>query len=189
MTIQERVQKVSFKKIHYALMTDEDAETYGPIETMDMPISFGMAPNRSSAHLDAGDRVADTQSKLDSINITGELADLPTKVRADWFGHEISAEGGLIERTTDESPYIAIGLEGEDKLTWVYKIKLEPADDSYDTKKKGEAGYKTSTFTGEAIPLKDGLIRFPIRLSDPDVTETAETFFADVKKPTSTPTP
>lgn len=170
-------------------MTDEQAETYDDVKVLTMPISLNLTPNFSEAHLDAGDRVVEQERQLDSITIAGETADLPTEVQADWFGHKISDEGGIITNTNDEPNTIAVGFESGSKMTWLYKTKFSPGEENNETRKKGETNYKTFRFGGEAIPLKNGDVKYTLDTRDENVTEKPETFFAEVKKPTITPAP
>ncbi|MEG0450122.1 MAG: hypothetical protein RR595_09715 [Lysinibacillus sp.] len=189
-TVNEKPQKISLKKIHYALMTDAQTETFGDVKTLTMPISLTLTPNFSEAHLDAGDRVVDQEAQLDSITIAGETADLPTEVLVDWYGHKLSEEGGIITNSNDTPNPIAIGFESGSKMVWLYKAKLKPGEESNATRKKGETNYKTYPFSGEALPLISGDLKHTVDTRDTGVNETAETFFATVKKPTiATPTP
>lgn len=189
-TVNEKPQKISLKRLHYALMTDDAAETYGEVKTLTMPISLTLTPNFSEAHLDAGDRVVDQEAQLDSITIAGETADLPTEVLVDWYGHKMSAEGGIITNANDTPNAIAIGFESGSKLVWLYKAKLKPGEESNATRKKGETSYKIYPFSGEALPLISGDLKHTVDTRDANVTATPETFFASVGKPTEpTPTP
>lgn len=43
-TVNEKPQKISLKRLHYALMTDEKAETHGDVKTLTMPISLTLTP-------------------------------------------------------------------------------------------------------------------------------------------------
>lgn len=182
--ITEKVQKVSLKRLHYAVMTDVDAETYGEVKTLTMPIELGLTPNFSEAGFDAGDRQVAYENQLDSISVTGQLADLPTEVQADWYGHKKSADGGLIMGTADEAKYLAVGFESGSKLVWLFKAKFKPTEETNATKKKGETAFKQYGFSGEALPLIDGTVKHTVRTDDSGVTATAETFFATVGKPT-----
>ncbi|MFJ7951281.1 major tail protein [Lysinibacillus sp. NPDC096418] len=188
--VNEKPQKISLKRIHYALMTDAQTETWGDVKTLTMPISLTLTPNFSEAHLDAGDRVVDQEAQLDSITIAGETADLPTEVLVDWYGHKKSAEGGVITNANDTPNAIAIGFESGSKLVWLLKAKLKPGEESNATRKKGETSYKVYPFGGEALPLIDGIIKHTVDTRDAGVTATAETFFTTVTKPSETvPTP
>lgn len=187
--IQEKVQKVSLKTLHYAVMTDETAETHGTVKTLTMPIELTLTPNFSEATFDAGDRVVANEVQLDTITIAGQVADLPSEVLADWYGHKLSDDKGIIMNTNDEPNYLAIGFESGTKLVWLYKAKFKPTEESNATKKKGETAFKQSGFSGEAIPLEDGSLKYTVRTDDVGVTETPATFFATVKKPTITPVP
>lgn len=182
--IQEKVQKVSLKKIHYAVMTDEVAETHGTVKTLTMPIELGLTPNYSEAGFDAGDRQVAYENQLDSISIAGQLADLPTEVQEDWYGHKKSADGGLIISVEDQAKYVAIGFESGSKLVWLYKAKFKPTEETNTTKKKGETAFRQHGFAGEALPLATGIVRHTVRTDDTGVTVTADTFFATVKLPT-----
>jgi phi13 family phage major tail protein len=187
--VQEKVQKVSLKKLHYAIMTDETTEEHGEVKTLTMPIELTLTPNFSEATFDAGDRVVANEVQLDTITIAGQVADLPTEVQADWYGHKLSDEKGLIMNANDTPNYLAIGFESGSKLVWLYKAKFKPTEESNATKKKGETAFKQSGFTGEAIPLEDGTLKYTVRTDDTGVTVTPTTFFATVKKPTVTPAP
>ena len=187
--IQEKVQKISLKKIHYAVMTDEITEEHGEVKTLTMSIELTLTPNFSEAGFDAGDRQVAYETQLDSITIAGQLADLPTAVMVDWYGHQMSDEGGVITNVNDEANYVAIGFESGAKIVWIYKSKFTPTEETNSTKVKGETTFKQTGFSGEALPLGDGLIRYTLRTDDENVTVTPETFFADVTKPTVTPVP
>lgn len=185
-TVNEKPQKISLKRIHYALMTNDQTETFGDVKTLTMPISLTLTPNFSEAHLDAGDRVVDQEAQLDSITIAGETADLPTEVLVDWYGHKLSAEGGIITNSNDTPNSIAIGFESGSKLVWFYKAKLKPGEESNATRKKGETNYKTYPFAGEALPLIDGTLKHTVDTRDAGVDATPETFFASVTRPSIT---
>ncbi|MFS0822175.1 major tail protein [Bacillus sp. 1P02SD] len=187
--VQEKVQKMSLKKLHYAVMTDETTETHGEVKTLTMPIELTLTPNFSEGNFDAGDRVVANEVQLDTITIAGQVADLPTEVQADWYGHQVSDEKGLIMNANDTPNYLALGFESGSKMVWLYKAKLKPTEESNTTKRKGETSFKQQGFSGEAIPLEDGTLKYTIRTDDTGVTEKADTFFASVKKPTVTPTP
>ena len=187
--VQEKVQKVSLKKLHYAVMTDEATETHGEVKTLTMPIELTLTPNFSEATFDAGDQVVANEVQLDTITIAGQVADLPTEVQADWYGHTLSDEKGLITNVNDKPNYLAIGFESGSKLVWIYKAKFKESEEANATKKKGEIAYKQSGFSGEAIPLEDGLLKYSVRTDDTGVTVTATEFFTTVKKPTVTPAP
>jgi len=189
MAIQEKVQKVSLKTLHYAVMTDVTTEEHGEVKTLTMPIELTLTPNFSEGTFDAGDRVVANEVQLDTITVSGQVADLPTEVQSDWYGHQLSDDKGLIMSANDEPNYLAVGFESGSKLVWLYKAKFKPSEESNATKKKGETAFKQSGFTGEAIPLEDGTLKYTVRTDDTGVTETATTFFATVKKPTVTPTP
>ena len=183
--VNEKTKKISLRRLYYAIMTDEVAETYSAdVKVLDMPIAFTQTPNFSEASLDAGDRVVDSEAQLDSISISGEVADLPTEVQADWYGHKLSSDGGLIVNSNDSPRFLAVGYESGSKLVWYYKVKFKPGEESANTRKKGETSYKTDTFSGEALPPKTGDIKHVADTRDTGVTVTAETFFASVKKPT-----
>ncbi|WP_428909469.1 major tail protein [Niallia sp. Krafla_26] len=187
--IPEKVQKVSLKKLHYAVMTDEATEAHDTVKTLTMPIELTLTPNYAEGTFDAGDQVVASEVQLDTITIAGQTADLPTEVQADWFGHKLSDDKGLIANVNDTPNYIAVGFESGSKLVWLYKTKMRQTEETNTTKRKGEITYKQSGFSGEAIPLKDGTLKYTVRTDDTGVTETAETFFTTVKKPTITPAP
>ncbi|CEG28079.1 major tail protein [Bacillus sp. B-jedd] len=187
--VKEKVQKVSLKRLHYAVMTDEATETHGEVKTLTMPIELTLTPNFSEASFDAGDQVVANEVQFDTITIAGSVADLPTEVQADWYGHELSAEKGLIVNVNDNPNYLAVGFESGSKLVWLYKAKFKPTEEANATKRKGEITYKQSGFSGEAIPLEDGLLKYSVRTDDEGVTETASSFFASVKKPNTVPAP
>lgn len=189
MAIQEKVQKISLKNLYYAVMDDETAETHGEVKNLTMPIELTLTPNISESPLDAGDRVVANEVQFDTITVAGQVVDLPTEVQADWYGHQLSDDKGLIMNANDAPNYLAVGFESGSKLVWLYKVKFKPTEESNATKKKGETVYKQYGFSGEAIPLKDGTLKYTVRTDDDGVSVTPATFFATVKKPTATPTP
>src|SRR5690554_3271546 len=136
--MNEKVQKMSLKKLYYAVMTDEMEETFDAVKTLTMPIELTLTPNYAEATFDAGDQVVASDVQLDSITIAGQAADLPTQVQADWYGHEVSADGGIVTNVNDDAPYVAIGFESGSKLVWLYKNKLRATEETLNTKRKGE---------------------------------------------------
>ena len=184
--MQEKVQKMSLKKLYYAVMNDEVTETFGEVETLSMPIELTLTPNFAEATFDAGDQVVASDVQLDSITIAGQTADLPTQVQADWYGHEVSPSGGLVTNVNDVAPYVAIGFESGSKLVWLYKTRLRATEETNTTKRKGEIAYKQSGFSGETIPLKDGLLKYTVRTDDESVTTTPDLFFGTVTLPNTT---
>ena len=187
MTIQsvnEKPSKISLKQLFYAPMTDTQTPAWGAVKTLTMPISLQQTPNFSEAHLDAGDRVVDQEAQLDSITLSGETADLPTEVLVDWYGHKMSADGGIIANANDVPNPIALGYQSGSKLVWFFNVKLKPGEESSATRKKGETNYKTYPFSGEVLPLTSGLIKHVVDTRDDGVTATQETFFAAVTIPT-----
>lgn len=181
--IKEVVQKISLKSLHYAVMTDETAETHAEVKTLTMPIELTLTPNISEAPLDAGDRVVANEVQFDTITVAGQVVDLPTEVQADWYGHKLSEDKGLIMNANDTPNYLAVGFESGSKLVWLYKVKFKPSEESNSTKKKGETAYKQYGFSGEAIPLEDGTLKHTVRTDDEGVTTTSATYFATVTKP------
>lgn len=181
--VVEKVQKVSLKKLYYANMTDEETETFDAVKTLTMPIELTITPNYAEGTFDAGDKVVASETQLDTISFSAQMADLPTEVQADWFGHELSTEKGLIANVNDDPNYVAIGFESGSKLVWLYKTKMRPTEETNTTKRKGEIAYKQSGVTGEAIPLDNGILKYTVRTDDEGVTVAPDAFFSTVTMP------
>lgn len=71
------------------------------------------------------------------VDVGIELADLDMDTQADWFGNQLIG-GQLIEKSTDNAPYVAIGFEatksnGNSRFTWLLKGRFSPPDTNSET--------------------------------------------------------
>lgn len=149
------------KKLVYAIMTDEENETYGPVKSAPPLINIKVAPKSDSAKLYADNDVSEIETSLGDIPVDFETKDMPLEVQADFFGHDLDPETGqMIYNTNDYAPYLAIGYmrtkaNKKKRYVWLYKVKFEEISEESKTREDKPA-FQTPKTTGTAIANKNG---------------------------------
>ena len=152
---------INVKKLVYAIMTDEDNETYGAVKSAPELIDINIAPKVDSATLYASGIAVENQSAIGDIAVTVGLHDLPLEIQADWLGHILDPVTGSMQYNTgDSAPYLALGYQRvkankKSRYVWLYKVKFQ--DNSEDGKTKGETlTFQTPSITGVGVANKNG---------------------------------
>lgn len=147
---------VGLDKFHYAVMTDEDLETYDTPVPIAGLIQANVSPIVNSANLSADDAIFDVADSMQGANVTIGLADIPTVDQSALLGSSIDTNGVLIEKNTDHAPYVAIGYRrkmsnGKYRYMWLYKGRFRPYDENADT--QGETPtFQTPSITATFMP-------------------------------------
>lgn len=182
---------IGLNNFHYAVLT-EDGEAGATYETpvkLARAISATITPITGTADLYADDGLAETAESRSGAEIEIGVDQLPTAAQAALLGHEITPQGGIIKRTTDVSPYVAIGFrspnsDGSEKLVWLFKGKFTVPSESYVT--KGESiEFQTPTMTGRFLRRDyDNAYQYSVNTGDEGVDATAvDTWFTGVPDP------
>jgi len=153
--------RIGVDNLVYAIMTtEEDAETepvYGTVKTAPGVMSIGVNPNGSIETLFADDGPMESATTLGKIEVEIKKAALNTSNRADFLGHEVDANGGLIYGDNDTSPFIAIGFrtlrsDGTYRFSWLYKGRFAEPEDTNET--KGDSiSFQADTIKGQFVKL------------------------------------
>lgn len=149
------------KRNVYAIMTDNDLETYGAIKEAPPIMNIKVSPKTNTAKLYANNRVVETATNVSDIAIEAELQALPLEVQADLLGHALDvASGSMVYNTGDKAPYVAFGYQrtkanGKNVYVWLRKVKFEEV--SEETVTQGETiAFQTPKLSGTAIEDKNG---------------------------------
>lgn len=176
--------------VYAKLLTDTvEGATYETPKKIARAISAGLTPITGSADLYADDGLAETAESRNGVEVEIGVDELPTQVQADLLGHGISPSGGLIKKTTDVSPYVAIGFrspnsDGSDKLVWLFKGKFAVPSESFAT--KGEnIEFQTPTISARFLRRDfDNSYQYSINTGDEGVSKTAvDSWFTEVADP------
>lgn len=150
------------KKLVYAIMTDETAETYGTVKSAPPLLNIKVAPKVDIATLYGDDKPVETATVVGDIAVDFETQDMPLEVQADFLGHKLSAETGeLLYNVNDNAPYLAIGYQrtkgnGKSRYVWLYKVKFQEIDEEAKTK-EDKVSFQTPKVSGIAIANKSGV--------------------------------
>lgn len=187
---------LGLKDLHYAIITKEDKTetTYSEVKPLGPAMALNLQPSVNRGNLRADDGVLFSDSAKGPIAVTLNTAYLEKKVEADILGKTIDSNGGIMDRGTDEAPYIAIGgkalnAQGGYDYFWVYRVKLAPAEENRETKQETPT-YQTPNLSGEAIPrLHDQAEKYKIWDEDPEIENKTifDNWFKEVIDDTWTP--
>ncbi len=167
-----------FKNLVYAIMDDNEAETYeASVKKLGGAISMKLTPSTSEEEIYCDNVLDEVLSAMNKYKIELEIKDLEDSVEADIYGHEVDAStGGIIKKSTDVAPNVAVGgiityANGDEKFFWLTKVKFSEADEEAKTEgEKKEAQTKKITGTG-AARAKDKIWKHSVKTSDPTFTE------------------
>ncbi|MEL7661533.1 major tail protein [Acetobacterium wieringae] len=177
------------KKLVYAIMTDEENETYGPVKSAPPLMNIKVAPKSDSAKLYADNDVSEIETSLGDIAVDFETKDMPLEIQADFFGHELDTETGqMVYNSNDYAPYLAIGYmrtkaNKKNRYVWLHKVKFEEISEESKTKEDKPA-FQTPKTTGTAIANKDGVWK-TVADQDSGTSPATDAFLASV--PGTTP--
>lgn len=180
---------IGLDKFHYAIMLDEETETYDTPVHIPGVIQVGVSPIVNNVNLAADNKIFDTADSMQGANVTVNLSNIPTADRAAILGHKIDERGGLVERGRDEAPYLAIGYRrklsgGNYRYVWIYKGKFRPYDETADTQAE-TLTFQTPSISATFMPRnKDDEWRYSVKEGDEGVSkEYLKTWFDEVQEP------
>lgn len=186
---------VGFDKLYYAVMTDEETETYETPVPLPGARTLNLSPSVESEDLEGDDMIYHTEDALNFYDVELNVAELDTTDQAAILGKKIDSAGGLIDSTYDSAPYVALlyrrrMANKKYRYTVIYKVKFAPSEENAETRGATPA-FQTPTISGKAIPLaSNGDFRRSYTEGDTGVTATfLQTFFDDVPMPEEVETP
>ncbi|MCB2311607.1 major tail protein [Clostridium tagluense] len=150
------------KKLVYAIMTDEVAETYSAVKDAPPLINIKVSPKSDTGKLYANNQVVETSTAIGDIDVEVELQDVPLEVQSDWLGHALDATKGVLTyNLNDIAPYVALGYErtkanGKSRFVWLFKLKFEDIDEEGKTQ-EDKIAFQTPKIKGVAVANKIGV--------------------------------
>ncbi|WP_067924878.1 major tail protein [Alicyclobacillus shizuokensis] len=180
---------VGLDNLHYAIISkdDETGVEYGEVKSVGKSVSASIQPKSNSATLYADDGPAETATSLGEIQVDLEVASLPTSVVADLLGATVGSDGVLIQKSTDNAPYVAIGFRskksnGKYRYVWLLKGKFAPLQEDYKTQEDSPS-FQTEKISGTFI-RRDYDNAWQVRGDEDDPTFTGgPTWFNAVYQP------
>lgn len=177
---------VGLDMLHYAIMDDEDLETYADPVHVPGLITANVAPTTNSTTLYADDKAFDVATSLGDISLAINLADIPTADQAALLGHTVDSKGVLVRASTDNAPYVAVGYRrrmanGKYRYVWLYKGKFR-VEEQNATTKTDTPTFQTPTLNATFVPRDaDNLWQASVNEGDPSVQEaTLDAWFDEV---------
>ena len=180
--------RIGVDKLHYAICTDGDTETWGKPEALKGVISVNINPNASQETLFADDGPYETAATIGNIDVEINKAQLTLDERAVLLGHTKGADGTLVSKSTDVPPFVAIGFRtlksnGHYRYVWLYKGKFQDLEDQNET--KGDSiNFQTDTIKGQFLQTnKSQAWKIEADEDDSDAATIISTWFNDVVEP------
>jgi phi13 family phage major tail protein len=133
---------IGIEKMYVALLTKDDNTglTYAVPKYYENIGELGIKPKQNTEKLFAENRLIDQATAFDSADVEIEQASLPSAQRAELLGQTIAAAGGVIAKSTDVAPYVAIlykaTIRGGYRYGVIYKGTFSLPDDQM----KGQEG-------------------------------------------------
>ena len=183
---------IGIDKVHYAIMTDEIAETYGPIKRLAGAIDMSVSTTTNDATQYADNGAWDTVNSEAETAVQLQLVDITPAIKAEILGLKMDENGVLMTGQTTSAPYIALGFEAikSDKVNkrfvWFLKGRASTSDENYHTLEGGAPTLQEPTMNITFINrAKDGLKKFEVD-TDADTNGVTEDWFAKVYEPNTT---
>lgn len=182
---------IGAKSFVYALLSEASdvvggTPTYGTVKPLAGLGKITQNPNGNAATLSGDDKVTHVADGIGKIDLSIDLNDIDPSAYAEILGHTYGA-GGVLEKSTDQSPYVAIGFKkthtgsSVETYYWLYKCKFLKPDSSAETKKES-INFQQISLKAIAVPLiSSDVWRLWIRTDDANaVAGTLSAFFSTV---------
>lgn len=154
---------IGMKDLYYATLLEDTAgkvASYAAPKLLAGAVSANLNPNGSITPFfsDDGPSAIVTSQGLTELELGIDA--LEKAVAAEIFGWRIDKNGVLIEGDSTNQPYIALGWRSETtdggyKYVWLYKGKIKPPGEEYQTK-------------GESVEIKSGSLNASFIKRDSD---------------------
>ena len=148
--------RIGCDSLVYAIMTTEDTTealpVYDEVKAAPGVMSININPNGSVDSLFADDGPMETAATIGKIEVEIKKNNLTTENKADFLGHNIDGNGGIVYGDSDTPPWMAIGFRslksnGKYRYVWMYKGKFSEPEDANETKGDG-INFQADTITG-----------------------------------------
>lgn len=193
---------IGLDMVYFAIMTNEENETYGAPKRLPGGIQVTITPTVNSETLYADDIAYDSVSSMGDVEVELNVAEIDTADYAALMGHVLDSAGGIDAKATDIAPYVALGFRRrmankKFRYVWLYKGRFMPSEEDAQTKADTPA-YQTPTISATFIARQaDERWKYTATEGDPGVTAPfLSTFFnavyipgADTAAPTVTVVP
>ncbi len=144
MEIKRESRIIGLSDIHVAIFTNANTEgegtepSYGTPEWLAGAVSATVTKESSAQDFYEDDELTDTVDAMGKITIEMVVSALSLAGRAKLQGSTVK-NGVLVEKESDEAPYVAIGfksrkLNGKYRYVWLLKGKFARVNDSYQQK-------------------------------------------------------
>ncbi|WP_049869532.1 major tail protein [Paenibacillus sp. D9] len=167
--------RIGLDMLHYAIITTaaDGTETYGTPKALKDVRTATVSPETNTESLYADDRLVEVATSLGGIELELEVRDIPTEDYAALTGATIDANGVVVDKSTDNAPFVAVGwrsrkTNGAYRHYWLYKGKFGLPEDEFATK-EDSASFQTPKITGTFMPREDGQWRAKVDSDGTDV--------------------
>lgn len=187
---------VGLRELHYALLTkdDETGVTYSAPVRIIGAMNANVNPNSASGTLFGDDGPMETASALGEIEVTLGTTHLPLAVQAVLLGHTTSARGGIVRKSSDVAPFVAVGYKslkssGGYEYTWLYKGKFRTPEQARETK-TDDINFQTPSIVGSFLKREfDDAWQEVVETGDEGFTPEMETAWFDAVVPAAVAPP
>lgn len=187
--------RIGCKDIVFAkMLTDEaSATTYDTANMFTVPgvIEAALTAQTTSENIGADDiALYEVFNSLDGFELSLTVASIGGDAKAFLLGSTEDTKGVLIEKASDDAPYVAMGFksersDGTTDYVWLYKGKFGQGDSTYHTKEQGTVNWQTPVLTATFIPrVSDQAIRASVNTGNSSASTIIGTFFDTVYTPT-----
>jgi phi13 family phage major tail protein len=166
--------RIGLDKLHFAKI-NADGSYAVPVPIPEI-IEATITPNIVTANLSADDKIVETASSLSDVDVEINISDLSTASYELLMGVTKNADGVVIDKTSDQAPYGAIGFRsrksnGSYRHVWLYKGKFGLPEEAYKTKGE-EIEFQTQTITAKFIPDSEDKVRARVDSDDQGIGAT-----------------
>lgn len=159
------------EKAYYAILKEDGVTPkYGTVHYLPGLREISVAAKEEQATIYAENRLYDSENSLGEIEVTLDFASIDTADYAALFGKKIAKNGGIIESSSDQPPYIVLMVEktlsgGVKEYLTLFKGKLAIPEDKAKTK-EGKTEYQTMSLNGIFMPLDNGIWKHSVKTTD-----------------------
>ncbi|WIV10543.1 major tail protein [Proteiniborus sp. MB09-C3] len=189
---QKIMPVVGLEKLYVAKITKDDntGAEYDIPKYLAGVKEIGINPKANTENFYAENKVWDSETTLEDIEVTVNITDLTDEDEALLLGHKLATEGGIIRSEDDIAPEVALLFKankskGATRYTVLYRGKFRIGEEGAKGK-EGNTSFQTKTLNATFAPLKfNGMWSYKV---DSDSTDTPvdldTTFFESVIMPT-----
>lgn len=186
---------IGISDFHYAILTKDDKTGVSYLTVKSVPglQELNLKPKTDQSVIYGDNQAAETISILSEVDVDISTIDLPLEVRADLLGKTYTG-GVLYTKSTDVSPYVAIGYKtlksnGKSRWAWLYKGQFTEPESGGKTK-GDKAEQQAAKITGKFLPRTyDASIKKDIDEESTDYLPTLGDHFFDAVDTTDTTAP